>query len=71
MNAPFSIIKEQLQPSILTNLLCLAARVAEMQQGDIIFANYDASFVQKKLLWFLEMRIMKNIFTRFAAKLIF
>ena len=71
MNVPFSIIKEQFQPSILKNSLCLAARVAELQQGDIIFTNYDASLGQKKLLLFLEMRVMKKIFTRVAANYFF
>ena len=69
MNVPFSIIKEQFSHAFSQIYYVFSEQ--ELQQGDIIVTNYDTSLVQKKLLLFPEMQVMKKIFTRAVANYFF
>ena len=53
MDFPFSVVKEHLQPLILSSLLHFFSE-QELLQGDIINTNYDASLVS-------SMHILKKL----------
>ena len=45
INDPFSVIKEQLQRHIISNLLYYAFAEKKLMQGNFINTNYETSFV--------------------------